>query len=127
MLLRSVAIGGATDGRSAAAGPLATASWGLVVAALAIALVVPSPLGLTVLRLLLPATVPAAVIALSAGAAATWGVAAAALAALATVVAFSAETAEALVQGSAYGSEQRLPLRVPPAWYCTTPSCWPRR
>ena len=53
----AVAIGGATDGRSAAAGPLATAAWGLVVAALAIALVVPSPLGLTVLRLLLPATV----------------------------------------------------------------------
>ena len=50
----AVAIGGATDGRSAAAGPLATAAWGLVVAALAIALVVPSPLGLTVLRLLLP-------------------------------------------------------------------------
>ena len=48
----AVAIGGATDGRSAAAGPLATAAWGLVVAALAIALVVPSPLGLTVLRLL---------------------------------------------------------------------------
>ncbi|MBK9969289.1 MAG: hypothetical protein IPP16_00605 [Acidimicrobiaceae bacterium] len=120
----AVAIGGATDGRSAAAGPLATAAWGLVVAALAIALVVPSPLGLTVLRLLLPATVPAAVIALSAGAAATGGVAAAALAALATVVAFSAETAEALVQGSAYGSEQRLPLRVPAAMMLPMALTW---
>jgi hypothetical protein len=110
-----LAIGNATDARATAAGVVATAAWGAAIAALVIALVVPSPLGLTVVRLLVPAAVPAAVIAWVAGAGTGWGSAALTVALLATLVAFSAETAEALVQGSAYGNEQRLPLRAPAA------------
>ncbi|MGB8860821.1 MAG: hypothetical protein WCC60_16295 [Ilumatobacteraceae bacterium] len=111
----AISISHATDARSSAAGPVATAAWAAAVGALVVALTVPSPLGLTVVRLVLPAAVPGAVIALALGGGAGWGAAALTLAALATLVAFSAETAEALVQGSAYGHEQRLPLRAPAA------------
>ncbi len=110
-----LAIGAAADGRDGAASLVATIGWGLAIAALVVSLVVPSPLGLTVVRLVLPATVPAAIIAWVAGAGPGWGGATLTLAALATLVALSAETAEALVQGSAYGHEQRLPLRAPAA------------
>lgn len=110
-----LAISAATDGRGGAASLIATVAWGLAIAALVVSLVVPSPLGLTVVRLVVPATLPAAIIAWVAGAGVGWGAAALTLAALATVVAFSAEAAEALVQGSAYGNEQRLPLRAPAA------------
>lgn len=91
------------------------AAWAAAVAAVVIDLVVPSPLALTVVRLILPATVPAASIALAFGADTVPGICAVTVALLATLVAYSAETAEALVQGSAYGEERRLPLRVPAA------------
>lgn len=113
--LMGQAISTATDGRSSVAGLVATIAWGAAVGCLVIDLVVPSPLGLTLLRLVLPAAVPAAIVALVLGAAPAWGVSALAVATLTTLVAFSAESAEALVQGSAYGNEQRLPLRVPAA------------
>ena len=108
----ALAIDGAADGRTAAA-PVATVAWGITVAAIVVALVAPSPLGLTVVRLLVPVAVPAAALTLALGAGAGWGLGALTVALLATLVAFSAETAEALVQGSAYGDEQRLPLRAP--------------
>ncbi len=113
--LMGLAISSATDGRSPVAAMVATIAWGAAIGCLVIDLVVPSPLGLTLLRLVLPATVPAAVVALTLGATPAWGVPALAVAVLATLVAFTAESAEAMVQGSAYGDEQRLPLRVPAA------------
>ena len=109
----TVAIGNAADSRSAAAAPVATILWGLVTMVLVIALVVPGPLALTVLRMLAPATVPAAVTALVLGAGALWGTIAIVTSVLTSMVALSAEAAEALVQGSAYGREYRLPLRTP--------------
>ncbi len=109
------AVDGALDERASVAGTVATAAWGIVVAAVLVALVAPSPLGLTVTRTTLPLLVPGATVALVMGAAPAWGVAALTLALLATLVAFTAETAEAFVQAAAYGDEQRLPLRPPAA------------
>jgi len=108
-----LALASATQDRGSAAGTVANVAWGLVVAALVIDLVVPSPLGLTIVRMVLPLSVPAAALALAYGASPARGVSALALALLATLVAFSAEAGEALVQGGAYGEERRLPLRPP--------------
>ncbi|MEQ1703511.1 MAG: hypothetical protein ABMA25_25675, partial [Ilumatobacteraceae bacterium] len=110
----ALALGNATTDRADVAGVIATTAWGAAIAVLVLALVVPSPLALTALRLLLPATVPAAVVALAAGAGAMGAVALAA-ALLATLTVFSAEAAEAFVQSSAYGDERRFPLRPPAA------------
>ena len=109
------AVDGATEQRGEPAATVATAAWGVVVAVVLVALVAPSPLGLTVTRSALPLLVPGAIAALVLGADPAWGVAALALALLATLVAFTAESAEAFVQAAAYGDEQRLPLRVPAA------------
>ncbi len=111
----AVAIANAADSRSSAAAPAATIAWGLTTAAMVIALVVPGPLSLTVMRVLAPATVPVAVTALALGSGALWGTVAMVAAVLTSMVALSAEAAEALVQGSAYGREHRLPLRTPAA------------
>ncbi len=109
----TVAIANAADSRGSTAAPVATIAWGLVTMTMVVSLVVPGPLALTVLRVLAPATVPAAVTALALGGEAPWGAIAVVAAVLTTMVALSAEAAEALVQGSAYGREYRLPLRTP--------------
>lgn len=110
----ALAIGTATDGSADVAGIVATTAWGAAIAVLVLALVVPSPLGLTAVRVLLPATVPAAVVVLVAQPGAA-GAATLVIALLATLTAFAAETAEAFVQASAYGDERRFPLRPPAA------------
>lgn len=110
----ALAIGAATDGSADVAGIVATTAWGVVIAVLVLSLVVPSPLGLTAVRLALPGTVPAAGVALAADGGAMGAVALVA-ALLATLTAFSAEAAEAFVQSSAYGDERRFPLRPPAA------------
>ncbi|MDO8361348.1 MAG: hypothetical protein Q7V88_00485, partial [Actinomycetota bacterium] len=109
------AINDATDGRTSAAGAAGAVAWGVTVAVVVVALVVPSALSLTVVRILVPAAVPAAVLTLAFDSGAAWGVAALAVALVAAFVALSAEAGEALVQGSAYGDEQRFPLRPPAA------------
>lgn len=111
----AVAIDNAASSRSAAAAPAASLAWGMVTMAMVVALVVPGPLALTVVRMLAPATVPATVTALALGGGALWGSIAVVAAVLTSMVALSAEAAEALVQGSAYGREYRLPLRTPAA------------
>jgi len=109
----AVAIANAADARSSTAAPVATIAWGVATMAMVVALVVPGPLALTVMRVLAPATVPAAVTALALGAGALWGASAVVASVLTSMVALSAEAAEALIQGSAYGREYRLPLRTP--------------
>lgn len=113
-LTMALAVGTATTDRAEVAGVIATTAWGAAIAILVLSLVVPSPLGLTALRLLLPATVPAAVITLAADAGAM-GVVALAASLMAALTAFAAESAEAFVQASAYGDERRFPLRPPAA------------
>lgn len=92
-----------------------TAAVGLWVgwAAVATALLVPSTVSLTTVRLLVPAAPVVAVWALAEGADAVLGGVAVALGLLATVLGLSGEVGEVFVQASAYGDERRLPLRPP--------------
>lgn len=85
-----------------------------------VALVVPRPFGLTVLRIAAPVAPGTAVWAVLAGAG---GVPVRALALAAGAVAFAlavgAPVATWCVEGSAYGDERRFPLRTPPALVVT--------
>ena len=89
----TVAIGNAAQSRGSAAAPTANVAWGLMTAAMVIAVVVPGPLALTVMRVLVPAAVPAAVAAWALGSGSLWGVIALVAAVLSSVVALSAEAA----------------------------------
>jgi hypothetical protein len=82
-------------------------------ASVLIALIVPGPTSLTITRLVAPAALPAAVLIWLGGAPAATAVTATAFATVAALLLLSAETAEVLVQGAAYGDERRLPLRTP--------------
>ncbi|MDO8389395.1 MAG: hypothetical protein Q7V57_02820 [Actinomycetota bacterium] len=113
-VLMGAAISAAGDQRTSTVMVVATTALGVAVAALVVALVVPSALGLTVVRVVTPAFVPAAVVALARDGG-PWAVGALAVALLAAAIALGAETGEAMVQGSAYGDERRLPLKVPAA------------
>ncbi len=109
------AVSDATGDLDGVAGQVPSSVWWLGVAAVVVALVVQGPAGLTVVRLLSPATVPVAVIVWVAGSNAVLAGPATALAVVTTLVAMSGEAGEALVQGAAYGHERRFPLRVPAA------------
>ncbi|HET6775383.1 MAG TPA: hypothetical protein VFH36_18865 [Acidimicrobiales bacterium] len=94
---------------------VASAGAWLVWVAVLVATLVPTTVSLTVLRIAAPTAVLASLAALvtvGTTAAAVVGLAAALVAALA---ALAAETAEVFVDGSSYGDERRLPLRVPAA------------
>lgn len=106
-------IASADDAHTTAAGFVSATGWWLVVAVVVVALVVPSALGLTAVRLIAPLTVLIAIAALVLGASAVLGAVAVVLAAVVALVAMSGEVGEAMVQGSAYGKERRLPLRPP--------------
>jgi hypothetical protein len=110
-----LALGTALQQASSTARIVSSVAWWAAVGMVVVALVVPGPLSLTVARVLVPASIPVAVIAWMAGAGAARGIGGTALAAVATVVVLSAECAEALAQGSAYGHERRFPLRTPAA------------
>jgi hypothetical protein len=92
----------------------AVLAWGAWVGGL-VAVALPSTASLTALRLLAPAAVATAGWAATQGDPAAADVVAVAAAAVALVVAFSPFTGEAFVNGSSYGDERRLPLRVPGA------------
>lgn len=109
------AIASAGDEHSKAAAFASATGWWLVVAVVIVALVVPSALGLTLVRVIAPFTVVIAIAALALGASAIVGAVAVAVAAVVALVAMSGEVGEAMVQGSAYGKEHRLPLRPPAA------------
>ena len=109
------AIANATRTIDGAAGFVAPLTWNLAIGLAVLSLVVPSTIGLTVVRLLTPAAVPAAAIAWWYGDNAALGAAATALAVVTSLVAFSGEVGEAMVSGASYGSEQRFPLRPPAA------------
>ncbi len=90
---------------------LAWACWGAVLAAS----LVPRTVTLTVVRALAPAAV--LLCAWSAGASDElgWGLAGVVVAVLATIAALAPATADAFVDGSSYGDERRVALRVPVA------------
>jgi subtilisin family serine protease len=108
-------IASAGDEHTKAAGFVSATGWWLVVAVVVVALVVPSALGLTLVRLVAPFTITIAVAALILGASGVLGAIAVALAAVVALVAMSGEVGEGMVQGSAYGKEHRFPLRPPAA------------
>lgn len=102
----------------------ALSAWWVVAAAVLVALVVCGPLALTIVRMVAPTALAVAVAVLVTGSNSVLGVAAVASALLATLTAFQAETGEAVVQMSAYGAEQRLPLRVPAAMQPLMVASW---
>jgi hypothetical protein len=113
------AFAAALDGRS---GPVRTTAslllWGCWTAALAASLV-PRTTTLTAVRIVMPAAVPAAVWATTAGApddvAAGSSLAAVVSAVLVCAAVMSPLTGDAFVNGSSYGPERRFALRVPGA------------
>ena len=109
----ALAINEAGHTRSSAAGPVAITAWAALVGVVIVSEVALGSLGLTLVRVLLPAAIPAALVALAVGSQPLWGIVSATGALLATLAAFSPETAEAFVQAAAYGDERRLPLRAP--------------
>ena len=114
-LLVGPAVGEALEGRS---GPMALVSqtglWSCWAAGL-VAVLVPSAVSLTVVRVLAPLGVVAGVLAAVFGAGPTFAALACGGALLVALVAFSAEVGLVLVQGSAYGDERRFLLRPPAA------------
>lgn len=118
------AIDGATADRSDAVRAVATwgagALWVVGVAAMAI----PAVVSLTAVRAVVPLAVPSAVVAWLGGADAVDGALFAGAAAVAAVVAFAADLGRAFVQASAYGDEQRYPLRPPFAYLVASTVTW---
>lgn len=82
-------------------------------AAVLVATLVPATVTLTALRVTAPAAVAFAVAATVAGGVSGADVAALASSLLAALAAFSPVTGEVFVDGSSYGDERRLPLRIP--------------
>ena len=119
-----LAINSAAHDRQPLAENVALAGWWVAAGAVVVALVVCGPLGLTVSRMIVPASVPTALLSLWFGAHALPGTAAIGAALVATLTIFMAETGEALVQTAAYGDERRLPLRVPAAMLLPIVLAW---
>lgn len=123
-VVAAAAIDEATAARSAPVHDVArfggAALWLAGVAAMAI----PSVVGLTATRIVVPAAVPAAVLASIAGARGASGVGFVVAAVAVTVVACSADLGRAFAQGSAYGDERRYPLRPPAAYALATVVSW---
>jgi hypothetical protein len=99
---------------------LAWIAWGVV----AIALVLPSTIGLTVVRTIVPAGVVVAVAAGFGGADAVDAFVCVGLAVLAAALMASAEFGDVFVQGSAYGHERRFALRPPVGFLVATVVSW---
>lgn len=114
-LVSASTIGDAFEGRSRAVVDVAASGLALGWAGGLVALLVPRSTSLTALRVLAPAGVLAMVAAvLAGGQAEAIDVVTVAIAALAAVAALAPWVAEAWVDGSAYGPEERTPLRAPP-------------
>jgi hypothetical protein len=118
------AIDSATEGRSHAMSTTSTwvgvSMWAFGVAAMAI----PAALSLTATRVIVPLSLCAAVLAAAFGAGASDGAVFIAVAAITTLVAFSADIGRSFVQASAYGEEDRCPLRPPAAYAMISALSW---
>jgi hypothetical protein len=109
------ALGDALDGSSRAVAltgsVLAWGTWAVVL----VAVLIPRTVSLTVLRIAAPAGLAAANWAALTGDRGASDVAAVAWAAVTVVAAFAPTTGDSFVNGSSYGDERRMPLRVPGA------------
>lgn len=88
------------------------ASWAMWAAVL-LAAFVPSTVSLTAARMMVPLQLTAVAVCATTGVTAVWLTAAAGASVVALLVWFSGETGVAFAQGSAYGAEQRFPLKPP--------------
>lgn len=117
-MLGLVAIGSAgdaLDGRSTAVVVVAAALGYGAWAAAIVALLVPRTSSLTVVRAIVPAAVPASLLAVALGARTDLAdLAAVTLSTLVAVAALAPSTTDAFIDGSSYGPERRLALRTPP-------------
>ncbi len=107
------ALGSALDGSSRAVALTgAVLAWGTWAKVL-VAVLIPRTASLTALRIVAPAGLGAAMWAAWVGEPGLADVAAVGWSALAVVVAFAPTTGDSFVNGSSYGDERRMPLRVP--------------
>lgn len=109
------AVESAVDGRSDAIGWVAAVGGWTVWAIVALALAIASVRSLTVVRVGAPLALIAAVAAAIGGAPATELILLTVTAALATAAVSAAELGRRFVQASAYGDEERFPLKMPAA------------
>lgn len=125
-VVAAIPVGDALDGRSSAVRVVVLVGLWAAWASGLVALLVPRSSALTAMRIIVPAGVPAVLTAMAAGSETEVGdLIAVALAASAAVAVLVPWVGEAWVDGSSYGSEQRLLLR-PPALlsYLLTPITW---
>ncbi len=114
----------ALRGRAGAAAVVVEVEGLVVFGATLAALVVPSSVSLTVVRMAAPLAVAAAVVALVAGAGPARGVAFLGVAAVNALVIGGGDVGEAFAQASAYGDERRYPLRPPVAYLLPVVVAW---
>jgi hypothetical protein len=118
------AIDGAVAERSSTTGSIlrwgGLIGWSAGVACLAVLSVVT----LTAVRVLLPLSIPLAVLASVGGADPAWGAAFVAVAVVTSALVLSADVGRPFVQASAYGSEDRHLLRPPPAYLLAATLAW---
>ena len=110
-----IAAAQALDGRTAAATTVATIALWVLWGAVLVTLIVPSTVGLTVVRMAAPIALAAAVTIWVCGAGAWRGPLLFGVVAVFAALVFSADLGQSFVQASAYGEEQRLLLRAPVA------------
>ena len=91
---------------------VAVAAWAMWATVL-LAAFVPSTVSLTAARMMVPLQLIAVTVCAAAGVSAVWLTAAGGASMIALLVWFSGETGVAFAQGSAYGAEQRFPLKPP--------------
>jgi hypothetical protein len=118
------AIGDALSSRSEPVQLVGTIGAWLAWAVGALALAVPSLVTLTVVRAVVPGAVVAAGVALAAGAELGSVLTLAVPAVVSSVLVGAADTGRAFVQTSAYGDEQRFPLRPPLGYLGATVVSW---
>lgn len=124
LVFGSNAIDGATATRSDAVG--SAAIWGSAVVWVAgvAAMAIPAVVSLTATRVVVPLSVPVAVVAWIAGADSVEGALLLGAATLSTVLAFSGDLGRVFVQASAYGEEDRHLLRPPAAYLLAVVVSW---
>jgi hypothetical protein len=124
VVLGDSAIDGATDDRSETVALVARYGGGALWAAGVAAMAVLAVVSLTATRVIVPLSVPAALVAWLAGADPIDGALFLAIAVVTTLVAFSADIGRSFIQASAYGEEDRFPLRPPAAYALAAGLSW---
>ncbi|HUF99396.1 MAG TPA: hypothetical protein VMM60_14805 [Ilumatobacter sp.] len=114
----------AIDGRSDALQTVATWGGGTLWLAGVVAVAAASVITLTAVRVIVPLAIPVLVTAWITGADHGVGALSVGMAAAAAAIASSAEFGRAFAQASAYGHEQRYPLRPPPAYLFAAAVAW---